>query len=194
MKSTMLELEDELENQEPLHGTDREVINLRSVHGRSIADRRQAVRDGSSDRRSGDDRQTDCAGSIIQKGKTSNRLVINREEQLARLRGIQDCYYGVRVTRARCQPAIKLLDVIYSFADAPSLPLKDCTETCTCQYQGVRNRRCGPRRLGPPDRRKIVRESDPVRRAMQGRRKDDSGFCFLNDQQKIDIYPFMTLS
>lgn len=183
MKNIILKLEDELEDEKPQHGTDREVLNLRTVQRRIINDRRQAGREESSDRRSGDDRQTDCAGSIIQTGKTSNRPVINWEEQLAGLRGMQDCYYGVRVTRARCQPAIKLLDDIYSFDAAPLLPLKDCTEKCTCQYQGVRNLRCGPRRLDPPDRRKTARESDPVRRSVQGRRKTDHGFVFFHTRQ-----------
>jgi hypothetical protein len=179
MKNIILKLVDEQENLEPQHGADREVINLRSVQRNIIDDRRQARREGSSDRRSDDDLQPDCADSIYQKQRQLNRPVINREEQLARLCGMQDCYYAVRVTRARCQPAIKLLDVIFSFADAPSLPLKDCRESCTCQYQGVRNRRCGLRRLGLSDRRKNVREDEPVRRAGQGRRKSDSGFVFF---------------
>ena len=179
MKGIILELVCEQENQVPHHGRDLEIINLKSVQRRISEDRRQAIREGSSDRRSDDDLQSGCSSAIAQIAEKSIRPVINREEQLARLCGMQDCYYGVRVTRARCQTAIKLLDVIFSFADAPSLPLKGCTETCTCQYQGVRNRRCGLRRLGPPDRRKKIREGEPVRRTVQGRRKDDSGFVFF---------------
>ena len=174
MKNTPLHLVD----LEQHHDAGQEVINLRSVQRRSIAERRQAVREGSDERRTGDDRRDDDTDLTFPRKKQLARPVINREEQLAKLCGMQPYYYGVRVTRARCQQAVKLLDVIYSLDDAPSLPLKDCTETCTCQYQGVRNRRCGPRRAGLPDRRKTVREGEPVRRSVQGRRKSDSGLVF----------------
>lgn len=133
---------------------------------------------GNIDRGTGAVRQAGDTDSFIQKVEKSHRPVVNQEEQLTRLRGQHDYYYGVRVTRARCQPAIELLDVIYSFDAAPSLPLQDCTDTCICQYQGVRNWRCGPRRLGPADRRKTVREDGPARRLIQGRRNTDSGFVF----------------
>lgn len=174
----ILKLVDEQEKQAPHHGAEREAMNLRSVQGRITDDRRQAVRDGCSDRRSGADLQFDCSGSMVQGVEKSHRPIITHKEQFARLYDMQDCYFGVRVTRARCKAAIKLLDVIFSFDDAPPLPLNECMEKCTCQYQGVRNRRCGPRRLGPPDRRKTVREGESVRRTVQGRRNDDSGFHF----------------
>ena len=167
-----------LVNLDPHQDAGQEVINLRSVRRRSSPDRRQAVREGDDDRRSGEGRRIASENLDPQREQRCNRPAIDRVEQLSKLCGMQDSYYGVRVTRARCQPAIKLLDVVFSFNDAPSLPLPNCTETCTCQYQGVRNRRCGPRRLGPPDRRKNVREDEPVRRSCQGRRHSDSGFVF----------------
>ena len=179
MNNTILHLVD----LEQHHDAGQEVINLRAVQRRSIAERRQAAREENDERRSGDDRRDDGIDLTFPRKKQFARPVINREEQLAKLCGMQPYYYGVRVTRARCQQAVMLLDVIYSLDDVPSLPLKDCTETCTCQYQGVKNRRCGSRRLGPPDRRKSVREGNLVRRSCQCRRKDDSGFVFFTTDE-----------
>jgi len=147
---------------------------LRSGQRRQCPDRREAIREGSIDRRAAFDRRDPDADRVFRVAKQSNhKPVINREEQLARLRKMDKVYFGVRITRARCAPAIKLLDMVYSLHDAPLLPLEACTEVCTCQYAGVRDQRMVLRRTGPPDRRQAIREGHPVRRKCHGRRKTD---------------------
>jgi len=147
---------------------------LRSGQRRQCTDRREAIREGSIDRRTGFDRRDPDADKVFRVAKQSNhKPVINREEQLARLRTIDKVYFGIRITRARCAPAIKLLDVVYTHLEAPLLPLEVCTEVCTCQYAGVREQRLDQRRAGPPDRRQATREGHPARRKGHGRRKTD---------------------
>ena len=64
-----------------------------------------------------------------------------RREKLLKL-AQSDLYYSVTLTRCGCKAYSRFIGKGFSFDKAPPLPLKDCTAShCTCEYQGVINRR-----------------------------------------------------
>jgi hypothetical protein len=76
-------------------------------------------------------------------------------------------------TSASCDAAQALKGRRYLSADAPRLPLSDCTsaEACPCVYRKHSDRRAGPRREA--DASGLNRSSTPERRAGRGRRSTD---------------------
>jgi hypothetical protein len=77
-------------------------------------------------------------------------------------------------TSASCAAAQALKGQRYLSADAPRLPLSDCTsaETCPCVYRKHPDRRAGPRR--ETDTIGLRRPSTaPERRSSRGRRSTD---------------------
>jgi hypothetical protein len=81
---------------------------------------------------------------------------------------------SIAFTSASCEAAHALRDRRFLGADAPRLPLKECTSpaTCTCTYRKHADRRAGPRRA--EDTSGIRRSSQtPERRASRGRRSTD---------------------
>ncbi|MCW8932510.1 MAG: hypothetical protein OQL19_20045 [Gammaproteobacteria bacterium] len=72
-------------------------------------------------------------------------------------------YGSVIIKNCNCEASSALCTQHFSFKHAPSLPLKGCTATqCTCEYQGVIDRRLG------------------------GRRVSSCHTCFKNDKHKVD--------
>jgi hypothetical protein len=57
-------------------------------------------------------------------------------------------YGSVVIRNCSCTVSSTLCAQHFSFAHAPSLPLEGCTATkCTCEYQGIIDRRLGGRRV-----------------------------------------------
>ena len=57
-------------------------------------------------------------------------------------------YGSVVIRNCSCTLSSTLCSQHFSFVHAPSLPLKGCTATkCTCEYQGIIDRRLGGRRV-----------------------------------------------
>lgn len=57
-------------------------------------------------------------------------------------------YGSVVIRNCSCTASSTICTQHFSFAHAPSLPLKVCTATnCTCEYQGIIDRRLGGRRV-----------------------------------------------
>lgn len=81
---------------------------------------------------------------------------------------------SIAFTSASCEAAHALKDRRYLGADAPRLPLKECTSpaTCPCTYRKHADRRAGPRR---EEESSGLRRSSPTpeRRASRGRRSSD---------------------
>lgn len=79
-------------------------------------------------------------------------------------------------TGGSCAPAQALKGQRYLSADAPRLPVADCTspEACRCVYRKHEDRRAGPRREAEASG--LKRSSpDPERRRASGRRRGDQG-------------------
>jgi hypothetical protein len=76
-------------------------------------------------------------------------------------------------TSASCAAAQALKGQRYLSADAPRLPLSDCTSAaaCPCVYRKHSDRRAGPRREA--DTSGLKRSSIPERRGGRGRRSTD---------------------
>jgi len=77
-------------------------------------------------------------------------------------------------TSASCAAARALKGQRYLSAEAPRLPLSDCTsaEACPCVYRKYSDRRVGPRREA--DTTGLKRSStNPERRSSRGRRSTD---------------------
>ncbi len=57
-------------------------------------------------------------------------------------------YGSVVIRNCNCNASSALCTQHFSFTHAPSLPLKGCTASkCTCEYQGIVDRRLGGRRV-----------------------------------------------
>lgn len=101
--------------------------------------------------------------------KFKSRTPMTRKQKLLKL-SQSDTFYSVVITRCGCEASSKLIGKCFLFEETPSLPLQGCTATrCTCEYQGVVNRRRGERRVA--ERRASIRMNDDRRKA--GRRKGD---------------------
>ncbi|MCK5647788.1 MAG: hypothetical protein KAI22_02825 [Gammaproteobacteria bacterium] len=73
--------------------------------------------------------------------KIKSRSPETRKEKLLKL-AQSDLYYSVTLTRCGCTASSKLIGKSFVFDKAPPLPLEECTASqCTCEYQGVVNRR-----------------------------------------------------
>lgn len=94
----------------------------------------------------------------------------SHEELLFRLK-TSGLYVAVSIGRGGCSAASKLTGQSFSFQNAPPLPLAQCNAShCTCEYQGIAERRHADQRL--TERRKSLRMEDD-RRKNSGRRKED---------------------
>jgi hypothetical protein len=86
-----------------------------------------------------------------------------------------DLFWGVELAQAGCEASHILLGKQFTFDNAPELPLDGCSSAaCTCQFRGLRERRCGTRRTHP-DRREVVRfdVDKSNRRSRVSRRRGD---------------------
>ena len=98
---------------------------------------------------------------------------LSQKETLSRLK-LSGKYGAVTIARCGCSTASQLVGQYFSFAYVPSLPLQGCSaDKCTCEYQGILERRQGS------DMRKVVRRSslrmeDDRRKAC--RRKEDKSW------------------
>ena len=95
---------------------------------------------------------------------------LSQKEALSRLK-LSGKYGAVTIARCGCRTASQLVGQYFAFEYVPSLPLPGCSaDQCTCEYQGILERRQGS------DMRKVVRRSslrmeDDRRKAC--RRKED---------------------
>ncbi len=90
------------------------------------------------------------------------RIPLTCKEKLHKLAQC-DTYYSVLITRCGCRASTELIGKGFLFQDAPLLPLRSCTAgNCTCEYQGVVNRRHEERRT--KERRASVRMDDARRK------------------------------
>ena len=102
--------------------------------------------------------------------KFKSRAPLTRKEKLLKL-AQSDCYYSVSITRAGCPASSQLIGRCFLFKDAPSLPLPNCgADKCTCEYQGVINRRKVERRMC--ERRNAIRMGNDRR---EGSRRKGEG-------------------
>lgn len=99
-----------------------------------------------------------------------SRAPMTRKEKLLKL-AQSDAYYSVTITRAGCPASSQLISKCFLFEDVPTLPLPNCNANkCTCEFQGVLNRRKKERRIS--NRRMSIRmDSD---RRQVGRRKGET--------------------
>jgi hypothetical protein len=84
-------------------------------------------------------------------------------------------YWGVEIRSGICQAAKELAGRQYPFAEAPCLPLAECTASlCACSYMGLWERRKRHRRK-QADRRQSIRylQNHPERRSHRERRRID---------------------
>ena len=103
--------------------------------------------------------------------KLKSRTPLTRKDKLLKL-AQSNAYYSVSITRAGCQASSLLINKSFSFQDAPTLPLANCSaEKCTCEYLGLLNRRKYQRRI--KERRQSLRMGGEDRR-QTGRRKDEA--------------------
>ena len=101
---------------------------------------------------------------------SKSRVPMTHKEKLLKL-AQSDTFYAVSITRCGCETSAKLAGKSFPFADAPSLPLKECTaDTCTCEYQGMVNHRNNTDRR-VKTRRALIRMGTARRKA--SRRKKD---------------------
>lgn len=102
--------------------------------------------------------------------KTKPHPPVSREETLSRLKD-SDKYGAVTITHCGCMAASQLIGQYFSFIHVPSLPLQGCTASqCTCEYQGILERRQG-KDMRVTVRRVALRMEDDRRKAC--RRKED---------------------
>lgn len=84
-------------------------------------------------------------------------------------------FWGVKICHPGCRAARELQDQLYTFDEAPQLPVPGCdSANCTCQYRGLRERRVRALRIHE-DRRDEVRfdKDHPERRSPKERRRSD---------------------
>jgi hypothetical protein len=76
---------------------------------------------------------------------------------------------------ASCEAARALKGRRFLSAEAPRIPLAECTlaESCHCVYRKYADRRAGPRRTEDQDGMRRTAGSGPERRAGRGRRSTD---------------------
>lgn len=78
-------------------------------------------------------------------------------------------YGSVVIRNCSCTASSSLCTQHFSFAHAPVLPLEGCTATkCTCEYQGIIDRRLGGRRVTN------CNTCFKTNKRQSGRRKQDS--------------------
>lgn len=76
-------------------------------------------------------------------------------------------FVGVQITTCGCPAVARHAGLLFSFRNAPSLPVQGCNaEACTCQYLGVTDRRRGIERRSQwkPDKnekRRVERRIGP---------------------------------
>lgn len=81
-------------------------------------------------------------------------------------------FLGVKIDRCDCSASSKLAGKVFTFDNAPPLPVTGCdTPSCKCQYLGVANRRQEPNRRSNRERRKSIRMEED-RRSGNERRKN----------------------
>lgn len=91
-----------------------------------------------------------------------SRAPLTRKQKLLKL-AQSDAYYSVTITRTGCPAASQLISKCFPFDQAPTLPLANCSANkCTCEYQGVLNRRQFERRK--QERRSTIRMGDDRRK------------------------------
>ncbi len=79
-------------------------------------------------------------------------------------------FYGVKLHRSSCKACSQLAGRVFSFADAPNLPVQGCdSPACNCEYMGVVDPRQNKDRRSGTDRRNAIRMSIE-RRFTQDRR------------------------
>jgi len=80
---------------------------------------------------------------------------------------------GVVAGAAACKPAMQIKGKRFLAAQAPPIPLPDCTASwrCKCVYRHYPDRRAGTRRIA--DRGMFARRIGSERRQQRGRRADD---------------------
>ncbi len=108
---------------------------------------------------------------------TAGRTSITSDDTARSLARLQEKgnFWGVELGQAGCAESSKLLGRQFTFDEAPSLPLEDCSRNaCNCHFKGLRDRRTYPRRMSS-DRRVEVRfdKTHPERRRNAGRRRGD---------------------
>jgi hypothetical protein len=84
-------------------------------------------------------------------------------------------FWGLEMGQPGCEAAQAILGQQFTFDEAPQLPLEGCSSAmCTCQFNGLKNKRTQLRRK-LEDRRVEVRfEKDkPDRRSRKDRRRSD---------------------
>ena len=90
--------------------------------------------------------------------------------RLSALRKVRQ-YWGAIITQGGCVASKSLQGKRLPFEQMPALPLTACSKRrCTCQLQGLANRRCGADRRSGRDRRPIVRFASERRTAWDRRR------------------------
>jgi hypothetical protein len=112
----------------------------------------------------------------------ARRVASANNTELARLRR-EGRYRGVTIRPGKCVAARKYSGQIFSFDNAPRLPLPGCSERrCTCRYQGVLEHRRRVRRM-EHDRREDIRfETDHNdRRGPRDRRRGSVRWLDPND-------------
>ena len=93
----------------------------------------------------------------------------NSEEQLESLRKIGR-FRGVKIDRCACKACSKFAGQVFSFNEAPSLPVEGCdAPSCSCQYLGMPNRRNDSVRRSDKDRRESIRVQENQRSGCEQR-------------------------
>lgn len=109
-----------------------------------------------------------------EKNKTKTKIKpprpISQEEILSSLKA-SDKYGAVTIGHCGCMASSQLIGQYFSFTHVPSLPLAECTAgKCSCEYQGVLERRQGKDKRVTM-RRESLRMEDDRRKVC--RRKED---------------------
>ena len=101
------------------------------------------------------------------------KSVMPQKDTLSKLKA-SDKYGAVTITRCGCKAASQLIGQYFSFEHVPSLPLQGCTSSkCSCEYQGILERRSGSD-MRVVVRRATLRMEDDRRKAC--RRKEDQAW------------------
>jgi len=102
--------------------------------------------------------------------QNKSRIPETHREKLLKL-AQSELYYSVTLTRCGCKASSRCIGKVFFFDKAPPLPLKECTASqCTCEYQGIINRRRITRRA--ITRRMAVRFDNDQRKST--RRMDET--------------------
>jgi hypothetical protein len=113
-------------------------------------------------------------GNARQRLRSSGSATSSRPGGIDKLES-SELFWGVMLAQAGCESSQVLLGKHFTFDEAPELPLHGCSSaTCTCQFQGLRERRDRTRRTHA-DRREVVRfdVDNPNRRSRVSRRRGD---------------------